>query len=324
MSTICWRLLRKNAVLALATSLRYHSSDEDASTPCYTSHSSQKQNGSAALCLDASRLEVLNVNFDSQWVPSSLDVEDEDGYQEFFQQGQVYLIGVSHRDEDCVADVRRAIQWIRPDGVMVELCTHREDHLHDDDDDDQCEFRAAFEECDNLPDCYFVRGDRCHRTTDKRAWNVIGADEIFRIAKDIVRLMLGGEARHVLDAVSHIFTCKFKKVHDDEAEQRAYEVSVNQLIAEVFPEWWKANMTERDLYMTHVLDDGLERLTQEKYLAAGPGGPEPVRIVAVVGEDHVDGIRANWGKVDWVDEEVIKELWRYITKGRERQLVKDK
>ncbi|KAH7694830.1 TraB family protein, partial [Aphelenchoides avenae] len=311
MSTICWRLLRKNAVLALATSLRYRSSDEDAPKPRrYTSHSSQKLNGSAALCLDASRLEVLNVNFDSQWVPSSLDVEDEDGYQEFFQQGQVYLIGVSHRDEDCVADVRRAIQWIRPDGVMVELCTHREDHLHDDDDgDDECENRAAFEECMDLPDCRFVHGDRCLCITDKRAWNVIGADEICRIAKNIVRLMLRGEARHVLDAVSHIFTCEFKVVHDEATEQRVYEATINQLIAEVFPEWWKAIMTERDLYMTHVLDDGLERLTQEKFLAAGPGGPEHVRIVAIVGYEHVDGIKANWGKVDWVDEEVFKELW---------------
>ncbi|KAH7687871.1 TraB family protein, partial [Aphelenchoides avenae] len=201
------------------------------------------------------------------------------------------------------------MQWIRPEGVVLELCTHRDDYL-DDEDDPLCEYSAALEEAQDLPKYSFIHADRCVHITNKRAWNSVGAGEIWRITKDLVRLTLRGEAGRVLGALSHIFTLNFKVVHDDAAEQRAYEAAIKQLLAHVFPEWWKALVTERDLYMTHVLHDGLETLTQEKFLAAGQGDPEPVRIVAIVGEAHVDGIIANWGKVDWVDEEVIKELWR--------------
>ncbi|KAH7719405.1 TraB family protein, partial [Aphelenchoides avenae] len=110
----------------------------------------------------------------------------------------------------------------------------------------------------------------------------------------------------------------FEVVHDDKRKQRAHEVAVNQLFAEVFPEWWRANMTERDVYMTHVLHDALESLTQKKFDAARRKNstyvqydPQPVRIVAVIGEDHMDGIKANWGKR--VDAAVIEELMRIPT-----------
>lgn len=64
---------------------------------------------------------------------------------------------------------------IRPDAVMVEVCTHREVDLHD---DDVCEFRAVLLESKKLPDCLFILGDRDVRITDKRAWNVIGFGEV--------------------------------------------------------------------------------------------------------------------------------------------------
>lgn len=63
-------------------------------------------------------------------------------------------------------------------------------------------------------------------------------------------------------------------------------------------------MTERDFVMTHVLHNTLESLMQEK---RGMNASAPI-----VGRDHIDGIKANWGKVDWVDEEVIAEFWRYV------------
>lgn len=79
-------------------------------------------------------------------------------------------------------------------------------------------------------------------------------------------------------------------------------------------------MTERDVYMTHVLHDALESLTQKKFDAARRKNstyvqydPQPVRIVAVIGEDHMDGIKANWGKR--VDAAVIEELMRYAFEG---------
>ncbi|KAH7719406.1 traB domain-containing protein-like protein [Aphelenchoides avenae] len=214
-----------------------------------------------------------------------------------------------------VADVRRAMQWFRPDAVVAEVCIHREDGLHDDDDedDDPCEFRAALEESQDLPDCRFVPGDRCHRVTDKRAWNVIGTGEICRIAKHIARLMLRGEARRVFDSISEVFTGTYDyadDIYEDQAKRRAYDVCVDSLIREIFPEWWKAVMTERDLYMTHMLHEELEWLIAARYEDVNTD-LQPVRIVAVVGRAHVDGIKTNWGKVNWVDDEVIDELWRY-------------
>ncbi|KAH7706351.1 hypothetical protein AAVH_26423 [Aphelenchoides avenae] len=58
---------------------------------------------------------------------------------------------------------------------MVELCEYREWILYDDDID--CEMRAARLECEKLPDCRLVLGDRDTRVTKKRA-SVIDFREI--------------------------------------------------------------------------------------------------------------------------------------------------
>ncbi|KAH7671597.1 hypothetical protein AAVH_42603, partial [Aphelenchoides avenae] len=69
---------------------------DDAAEPFNTSNSSQQ--GSTALRLNASRLEVLNVTFDAQPLPSNSG--NEDSYQEFFRRAQVYVLGVSHRNKN--------------------------------------------------------------------------------------------------------------------------------------------------------------------------------------------------------------------------------
>ncbi|KAH7719449.1 TraB family protein [Aphelenchoides avenae] len=191
---------------------------------------------------------------------------------------------------------------IRPDAVMIELCAFREHNLYA--DDDRCEFRAAFLEAQNLRDCRVVLGDRDYRITDKRAWNVVGFLQVCRFVKYSLWLMLADLPRALIALSLPVF-------RDDEATQRESYVVGNRLLAEMYPELWKANMTERDLYMTHVLHDWLESLTQKKFRAARREGstkvlhdPKPVRIVAVVGADQVDGIKANWGKR--VDPAVIE------------------
>ncbi|KAH7680356.1 TraB family protein, partial [Aphelenchoides avenae] len=255
--------------------------------------------GSTDLRLNASRLEVLNFNLDPKFTPANAD---EDSYKEFIRQAQVFLIGITHDDKDCAADVRRAIRRIQPDTVVVELCDHTMEHLYC----DKSEFQAAFEECNNLPHGRIVLGDRDYHITEKRAWNVIGAGEMCRMAKDVLWLILT-DSRRLFSALSGQFS-------HDEAKQRAAYDALDPICAKVLPEWCKATMTERDLYMTHVLHNELESLTKKKFLATKAEGssvcPEPVRLVAVVGRDHIDGIKANWGKR--VDAEVIDELLTYV------------
>ncbi|KAH7703988.1 hypothetical protein AAVH_28822 [Aphelenchoides avenae] len=97
MTAICRRLRLKHVVQTLAKLPRYSSSDEDAFKRFYTARSSRKQNVSTALRLNASQLEVLNVTFDPESLPSNVG---EDSYKEYFRQGRVYLIGTSHGEED--------------------------------------------------------------------------------------------------------------------------------------------------------------------------------------------------------------------------------
>ncbi|KAH7706350.1 hypothetical protein AAVH_26422 [Aphelenchoides avenae] len=92
------RLRRKNAAPILPTSARDCSPAEEAPEPCYTSNSSQTLKASNGIRLTNSRLEVLNVTFESLWAPTNAD--DEDSYKEFFRQGRVYLIGTRHFDKD--------------------------------------------------------------------------------------------------------------------------------------------------------------------------------------------------------------------------------
>ncbi|KAH7698212.1 hypothetical protein AAVH_34699, partial [Aphelenchoides avenae] len=284
-------------------SSRNYSPAEDALEPFNASNSSQKLNASTDIFLTNSRLEVLNVIFSPQVVPEN--VGEADRYDEFFRQGQVFLIGTSHGNKECAADVRRAIRRIRPHTVMVELCASRETILHVDNPDYLSEFRAARLECDNLPDCPVVLGDRVYRITDNHS-RAIRVGDICRLAKDIAWPLLAAAPRLLLALCGRF-------ADDDEAKQRAFKVALSKTTGEVFLEWWKAYIDDRDVYMTNMLHEQLEALTKKKFDAARLESssdvhvdPEPVRIVAIVGKAHVDGIKSKWGKR--VEAEVIEEL----------------
>ncbi|KAH7662409.1 TraB family protein, partial [Aphelenchoides avenae] len=206
------------------------------------------------------------------------------------------------------ADVRRAIRRVRPDTVMVELCANREIILHVDNADYLSEFRAARLECDNLPDCPIVLGDLDIRITEKEA-RAMRLGDICRLAKDIAWPLLTAAPRWLLALCGRF-------AHDDEAKQRAFKVALSKTSGDVFLEWWKAYIDDRDVYMTNMLHEQLEALTKKKFGAARlesstevQHDPEPVRIVAVVGKAHVDGIKTKWGKR--VEAEAIEELSRY-------------
>ncbi|KAH7706349.1 TraB family protein [Aphelenchoides avenae] len=270
-------------------SSRTDTSAEDAHEPFSASNSGQKLNAFTDICLTNSRLEVLNVTFEAHFEPQNVD--ERDRYEEFFRQGQVFLIGTSHGNEDCAADVRRAIRRIRPDAVVVELCASREWNLHV--DDAGSEFRAARLECDNLPDCSIVLGGLDFRITEKRA-SAIRFGEVYSIAKDIAWPLLAAAPRWILALCGQV-------AHDDEAKQRSVKVALSKTSEEVFLEWYKAYIDDRDLYMTNVLHEQLEALAWKKFDAARLQSSadvqqdlEPVRIVAVVGKAHVDRIQSLW------------------------------
>ncbi|KAH7706347.1 TraB family protein [Aphelenchoides avenae] len=268
---------------------RNDSSAEDALERFSASNSAQKLNASTDTCLTNSRLEVLNVTFGAKFMPEN-DGE-VDRYEEFFRQGQVFLIGTTHGDKDCAADVRRAIRRIRPDTVVVELCASREWNLHV--DDAGSEFRAARLECDNLPDCPIVLGDLDCRITEKRA-SAIRFGEIYSIAKDIAWPLLAAVPPWLLALCG-------RASHNDEAKQRAFKVALRKTSEEVFLEWYKAYIDDRGLYMTNVLHEHLESLALKRFDAAWLKNSadllhdlEPVRIVAIVGKVHVDRIKSLW------------------------------
>ncbi|KAH7703989.1 TraB family protein [Aphelenchoides avenae] len=244
------------------------------------------------LALNHCWLETLEPTFEPD-IPSS--EADAAKYREFFKQGHVYLMGTVHQNKKCADDVRSAIRHVKPDGVFAELdntAKFRRYRSMKDAKFSPSEFRAAYEEAQALPGCDFINGDRPQEITDSRAWPLLPMHEYRAMARRLWKYGVK-DAFWLVVAGLRGGTPSTSKDLD---VARKFHREFFQKVADVFPHWHNAYITERDRYMTYQLQTFVEELSRRKFAQwkAQKGDLAPVEVVAVVGAGHVDGIVANW------------------------------
>jgi len=148
------------------------------------------------------------------------------------------------------------------------------------------EFRSAYNEASNIPDCKIVLGDMPVELTLKRSF---GALPWYRKLKLI-----------------WIFITNNQKLTKEDIEQLKNLDLLDALMKEFgasFPEFKKVLIDERDQYLTY----SLQRASQPIPNQFQPGGFIPACVVGVVGLGHIPGIKNNWNKQISIDYLIKKE-----------------
>ncbi|XP_046424212.1 traB domain-containing protein isoform X2 [Neodiprion fabricii] len=135
------------------------------------------------------------------------------------------------------------------------------------------EFRRAFAEAKNVPNCLVHMGDRPINITIQRALSSLSWWQTLKLGW------------HLLASTGPI--------SKEEVERCKRRDLLEEMLAEItgeFPILGEVFVKERDLYLTHSLQLAcLPQRTATSFM--------PVRVVGVVGIGHVSGIVKHWGKV---------------------------
>jgi len=140
------------------------------------------------------------------------------------------------------------------------------------------EFRVARKQCDLVPDCQVVLGDRRLSVTFRRLTAAMSAWE---------------KARFVLDMLWESFSISQQEVEDAKNED-----VLSKLMSEMkqkFPSAAKVIIDERDIYLTGMLQATARQL-QKVPKNVEPSGRLPPVVVAVVGIGHQKGILTHFGR----------------------------
>ncbi|XP_057653155.1 traB domain-containing protein [Diorhabda carinulata] len=137
------------------------------------------------------------------------------------------------------------------------------------------EFRVAFKEASNIPNCTIHLGDRSMSITLQRA---LARLSWFQTVKLAWHLLTSKEPITVED----IEKCKEK----DMLEQVLSDFS------EQYPAFKEVFLDERDIYLTNSLQQAVQ--SRSKSSQEGDFEHEPIRVVGVVGMGHTPGIIKLW------------------------------
>ncbi|XP_067936281.1 traB domain-containing protein-like [Watersipora subatra] len=242
---------------------------------------------------------------------------------------EVYIVGTAHFSRESQEDVGIVMQTVQPHVVFLELCKNRlgilelsEERVLEESKDVSFhklqqsikkngvvsglmqilllnlsakiteslgmapggEFRRAFEEARRIPHCKVVYGDRPIGITLQRA---IGSLSFFQKLKFGFSMITSDIDLSPED----IEKCKEK----DMLEQMLTEM------AGEFPSLTRVFVDERDVFLAH----SLKRSTQ---VQLGPAGQytRPIKVVAVLGIGHVNGVVKKW------DEDLSEEVKKVL------------
>uniref|UniRef100_A0A1I8MT40 TraB family protein n=1 Tax=Musca domestica TaxID=7370 RepID=A0A1I8MT40_MUSDO len=233
---------------------------------------------------------------------------------------KVYLVGTAHFSEESQDDVSFVIRNIRPDAVMVELCTSRIPILKLDE-------KTLLEEAKSF-NLAKIRSIIHSHGYINGIFFILLLQMSAQIAKDL-GMAPGGEFRRAFEEIHKLPGCMLHlgdrpiriTLHRalralslwqtvklvwrltssdtisieevEECKQRDLLEKLMQEMAGEFPEFSDVFVKERDLFLCHSLQ--MAALPQP---AEGTGELRPVRVVGVVGIGHANGIAKMWGRVD--------------------------
>ncbi|XP_039302419.1 traB domain-containing protein isoform X2 [Solenopsis invicta] len=137
------------------------------------------------------------------------------------------------------------------------------------------EFRRAFEEAKNVPNCIVHLADRPINITMQRA---------IRLLSWWQTIKLGWHLAVMKDPITQedVELCKQRSMLDEMIAS----------MKEQFPVLGEVFVKERDIFLTNSLQMACNHVTYSF---------EPVRVVGIVGLGHTPGIIENWGKVNPTD-----------------------
>ncbi|XP_028397856.1 traB domain-containing protein-like [Dendronephthya gigantea] len=234
----------------------------------------------------------------------------------------VYIVGTAHFSESSQEDVRKTIQLLQPNVVMVELCRSRVDILKYDEE-------FLMKEVANIN---FEK----LRTLIKHAGVVSGIMQILLLSMSAhitkqLGMAPGGEFRAAYQEAKKVPFCQFRladrpiqvtlaramgalsiwqkitlawhlltskePISKEDVERCKQKDLLAEMLAEMtgdFPKLYDIIVKERDAYLARSLR--LAAIPREVTEADGGFHFEPTVIVGVVGIGHVPGIVDNWEK----------------------------
>ncbi|GMT24469.1 hypothetical protein PFISCL1PPCAC_15766, partial [Pristionchus fissidentatus] len=273
-------------------------------------------------------VSVLNWLFP---IPPCPEGENKKEWDEVFAGAEVYLVGTAHFSKNSQDDVKKVIERIQPDVVMVELCPSRISVLSLDEE-------TLFREAKELSTAKMVQlmkqGGPMHGVmytllismsahVTRQLGMAPGGE--FRMAYKtaqqvpLCQLVLGDRPIEVtigraLGNLSmwqkakfffHLLTSHNMKISAEDVEKCKQKDYLEQLLEEMageFPGLSEIFVNERDKYMTNALQLLLINHTGRKRAAwQHTDGVkwQPLKVVGVVGIGHQPGIVAHWGeKID--------------------------
>lgn len=234
---------------------------------------------------------------------------------------KIYIIGTAHFSKESQDDVSIVIRNVKPDVVMVELCSSRVHMLNHDEN-------TLLEEARDLSLAKIQSITRANGILNglfyilmlnmsaklTRDLGMAPGGEFRRAVEEMKRLPspilhLGDRSINItlqraFNGLSFWQTLKiaFKllfcnnTITKEEVEQCKQKDLLEDLLdqmADEYPVFRDVFVTERDLYLSHSLH--VAALPQ---VLNAEGKPKPVTVVGIVGIGHTVGITKNWGKVD--------------------------
>jgi len=149
------------------------------------------------------------------------------------------------------------------------------------------EFRVAKQQCDKVPDCHIVLGDRRLSITFKRLTERMSMLEKIRFGFNMIWESFNVSQQEIEDAKNK-----------DMLQQIMAEMKEN------FPRAAEVILSERDTYLTAMLQ-ATARSYQKVPKSINPEGKIPPVIVAIVGIGHQQGI-VNLFDIDITSEELAQ------------------
>ncbi len=223
----------------------------------------------------------------------------------------VTIVGTAHVSKESANQVKEVIAKVQPGLVILELCASRQSILAPPQPDQPketmlqlvekiktsgvfpvalayfyssiteklsvapgLEFRAAYEAALEVPDCRLLLGDRPVQITLKRTWAALGLYEKLKLIAGLIRASWTGVTDKEIEALkdNDLITAMMKELAED------------------FPGIVAPLVDERDQWLACMISRT----------------PAPLRVVAVVGMAHLDGIKKYWDKP--VDLKALSEI----------------
>lgn len=290
--------------------------------------------GESSASSDAIKIYNSIEEFDRNLPPTVTLLHNEFG-------SKVYIVGTAHFSRESQDDVSLVIRNVRPDVVVIELCSARVHMLSHDE-------KTLMEEARNI-NFAKIRSITKSNGLFNGLFYILMLNMSAKITQDL-GMAPGGEFRRAVEELQRLphtalhlgdrainitlqrafnglslwQTIKIvtkllfsnKTITKEEVEKCKQKDLLEELMEQMageYPVFRDVFVTERDLYLCHTLTTAAAPVFDPN------GRPRPVTVVGVVGIGHSAGISKNWGNYD---ESKLPSIMRVPPASRSNRIAK--